>query len=89
MHLVGILFPHRWDDNIKLDIEEIEWCVDIDWIGLAEDRDKWRAVVRTVMNFGFCNVWGICVQLRIPTDALRFTSAILLYCAHRYVSPIM
>jgi hypothetical protein len=40
----------RWDDNIKLDIEEIVWCIDIDWIGLAEDRDKWLAVVRTVMN---------------------------------------
>jgi hypothetical protein len=41
---------HRWDDDIKPDIEEIVWCVDTDRIGLAEDRDKWRVFVKTVMN---------------------------------------
>jgi hypothetical protein len=36
-------------DNIKLDLGEIEWGV-IDWIGLAEDRDKWRGFVNVAMN---------------------------------------
>jgi hypothetical protein len=36
-------------DNIKMDLGEIGWCGE-DWIGLAQDRDKWRAVVNSVMN---------------------------------------
>jgi hypothetical protein len=40
---------HRWEDNIKMDFREIEWG-GIDWIGLAQDRDQWRALVNTVMN---------------------------------------
>jgi hypothetical protein len=39
----------RWIDNIKMDILEIGICV-MDWIGLAEDRYRWRALVNTVMN---------------------------------------
>jgi hypothetical protein len=40
---------HRWEDNIKMDLGEIGWgCVD--WIGLAQDRDQWRALVNMVMN---------------------------------------
>jgi hypothetical protein len=38
----------RWVDNIKIDLRDIEWN-DMDWIDLAEDRDKWRALVNTVM----------------------------------------
>ena len=41
----------RWDDNIKMDLQEVG-CGVIDWIELAEDRDRWRALVSTVMNFG-------------------------------------
>jgi hypothetical protein len=42
--------PRRgWDDNIKMDFREIEFG-DVDWIYLARDRDKWRAIVNTVMN---------------------------------------
>jgi hypothetical protein len=37
-------------DNIKMDLGEIGWGRDIDWIGLAEDRDKWKAFVNVVMN---------------------------------------
>jgi hypothetical protein len=37
-------------DNIRMDFGEIEWG-GVDWIGLARDRDKWRALVSTVMNF--------------------------------------
>jgi hypothetical protein len=39
----------RWVDNIKTDLLEIAWG-DVDWIGLAQDRDKWRALVNVVMN---------------------------------------
>jgi hypothetical protein len=40
---------HRWVDNIKTDLVERVWgCVD--WIGLAEDRNKWRALVNTVTS---------------------------------------
>ena len=41
---------HRWEDNIKMDLEEVgRGCGD--WTELAQDRDRWRAPVSTVMNF--------------------------------------
>jgi hypothetical protein len=40
---------HRWEDNIKIDLREIVFG-DMDWIHWAQDRDRWRAVVNTVMN---------------------------------------
>jgi hypothetical protein len=40
----------RWEDNIKRDLEEVgEGCGD--WMERAQDRDRWRALVSTVMNF--------------------------------------
>jgi hypothetical protein len=39
----------RWVDNIKMDLLEIGWG-SVDWIGLAQDKDKWRALVNAVMN---------------------------------------
>jgi hypothetical protein len=39
----------RWVDNIKMDLRERAWDV-LDWICLAENRDRWRALVNTVMN---------------------------------------
>jgi hypothetical protein len=39
----------RWEDNIKMDLQEVG-CVGMDWIELAEDRDRWRALVNAVMN---------------------------------------
>ena len=39
----------RWEDNIKMDLQEIG-CGVMDWIELAEDRDRWRALVNAVMN---------------------------------------
>jgi hypothetical protein len=39
----------RWVGNIKMDLLEIGWG-GVDWIDLAEDRDKWRALVNAVMN---------------------------------------
>jgi hypothetical protein len=39
----------EWADNIKMDLGEIGWG-GVDWIGLAQDRDKWRALVNSLMN---------------------------------------
>jgi hypothetical protein len=39
----------RWEDNIKMDLREVGWRV-INWINLAQDRDRWRAVVNAVMD---------------------------------------
>jgi hypothetical protein len=39
----------RWADNSKIDLLEIGWG-GVDWIGLAQNRDKWRALVNAVMN---------------------------------------
>jgi hypothetical protein len=38
----------RWEDNIKMDLQEVGWG--IDWIELAQDTDRWRALVNAVMN---------------------------------------
>jgi hypothetical protein len=40
----------RWVDNIKMNLREIERDV-MDWIDLAEDRDQWRALVNSAVNF--------------------------------------
>jgi len=40
---------HRWEDNIKMDLQEVG-CRGVDWIDLAQDRDRWRALVTEVMN---------------------------------------
>jgi hypothetical protein len=39
----------RWAESIKMDLREIGW-VCMDWIDLTQNRDKWRALVNTVMN---------------------------------------
>jgi hypothetical protein len=39
----------RWVGDIKVDLLQIGWG-SVDWIGLAQDRDKWRALVNAVMN---------------------------------------
>jgi len=39
----------RWVDNIKMDLQEVG-CVYMDWIGLAQDRERWRTLVSAVMN---------------------------------------
>jgi hypothetical protein len=49
----------RWEDNIKMNLQEVgRGCGD--WMELAQDRDRWRALVSTVMNF------------RVPQNAVDF-----------------
>ena len=49
----------RWEDNIKMDLREVERG-GLDWVKLAQDRDRWRALVNAVMN------------LRVPQNAGNF-----------------
>jgi hypothetical protein len=39
----------RWVDNIKMDILELGWA-DVEWIGLPQDRNRWRALVNSVLK---------------------------------------
>jgi hypothetical protein len=39
----------RWVDNIRMDLGEVGWG-DVDWVGLAKDRNRWRALVNSVLN---------------------------------------
>jgi hypothetical protein len=48
-----------WEDNIRMDLQEVG-CGREDWIGLAQDRDRWRALVSAVRN------------LRVPYNAGNF-----------------
>ena len=52
----------RWVDNIRMDLQE-EGCGFMDWIGLAQDRDRWRTLVSAVMN------------LRVPWNAGNFLTS--------------
>ena len=40
---------HRWEDNIKMDLQELG-CGGMDWINLAEDKDRWQALVNAIMK---------------------------------------
>jgi hypothetical protein len=40
---------HRWVDNIRMDFGEMEWG-NVNWIGLTQDRSRWRALVNSVFN---------------------------------------
>ena len=39
----------RWEDNIKMDLQEVG-CGDMDWIYLAQDRDRWRTLAKVIMT---------------------------------------
>jgi hypothetical protein len=40
---------HRWDDYIKMDLRDI-WLEGVNWIHLAQHRDQWQALVKTILN---------------------------------------
>jgi len=48
----------RWGDNIKMDLQEVDGGWE-DWMELAQDRDRWRALVSTVMNLRVPKSQGI------------------------------
>ena len=39
----------RWEDNIKMDLQEVG-CGGMDWIGMAQDRNRWSSLVNVLMN---------------------------------------
>ena len=43
---------HRWEDNFKMDLQEVGY-EGMDWIELAQDTDRWRALVSAIMNLRF------------------------------------
>ena len=43
---------HRWEDKIKMELQEVG-CGGVDWIKLAQDRDRWQALVNAVINLWF------------------------------------
>ena len=48
----------RWEDNIKMDLKEVEGGCG-DWMELAQDRDRWRTLVSTVMNLRVPKIRGV------------------------------
>jgi hypothetical protein len=40
---------HKWADNIRMDLGQVGWG-DVDWIGKAQDTNRWRALVNSVLN---------------------------------------
>jgi hypothetical protein len=53
----------RWLDNIRMDLGEVGWG-NVDWIGLAGDRNRWRALVNSVLN------------LRVPRNAGKLSTGL-------------
>jgi hypothetical protein len=53
----------RWVDNIRLDLGEVGWC-DVGWISLAKDRNRWGALVNSVL------------KLRVPWNAGKLSSGL-------------
>jgi hypothetical protein len=56
----------RWENEIRMDLREIGWG-SVEWIQLAQDSDRWRTVVNTVMNLR--------VPFVAPRCAVSFTSS--------------
>jgi hypothetical protein len=62
----------RWEDNIKMDLQEVGGSGG-DWIELAQDRDRWRALVSTVRNLQVSKMWGISSLAAEPVSLSRRT----------------
>ena len=55
-------YSRKWKDNIRMDLQEVG-CGGMDWFELAQDRDRWRALVTAVMN------------LRLPLNKGNFVTS--------------
>jgi hypothetical protein len=53
---------HRWEDVIRMDLMELGWG-SVDWIQFAQDRDRWRALVNTVMNLRVLAPRSSCIRV--------------------------
>ena len=62
----------RWEDNIKMDLQEVG-CGGMDWIKLAHDRDRSRALVNAAMNLGFHKMGGNFLTCCKPVSFSRRT----------------
>ena len=62
----------RREDNIKMDLQEVGGGCE-DWIELAQDRDRWRALVSTVMNLRVPKMRGISCLVAEPVSFSRMT----------------
>jgi hypothetical protein len=60
----------RWKDKIKMDLQAVGWW-DMDWIDLAQCRDRWRALVNAVMNLRFPYSAGNILTSCKPVNFLR------------------
>ena len=65
----------RWKDNIKMDLQEVGGDCE-DWMELAQDRDRWRALVSTVMNLRVPKIRGIS---RLAAETVSFSRRTLLH----------
>jgi hypothetical protein len=57
----------RWLDNIRMNLVEVRWG-DVDWICLAQDRDRWRALVNSILNFRFHRMLGKLSSVQTTRD---------------------
>jgi len=62
----------RWEDNIKMDLQEVGGACG-DWMELAQDRNRWRPLVSTVMNFRIPKKRGISLLAAEPVSFSRRT----------------
>jgi hypothetical protein len=62
----------RWKDTIKIDIQEVGWGI-MEWIALAHDRERWRALLNAGMNFRVAQHVGNSLAGFGPVSLLRVT----------------
>jgi len=65
----------RWEDNIKMDLQKVGGSCG-DWMELSQDRDRWRALVSTVINLRVLNMRGIS---RLAGEPVSFSRRTLLH----------
>ena len=75
----------RWENNIKMDLQEVgRGCGD--WMDLAQDTDRWRALVGTVMNIRAPKMRGIS---SLAAEPVSFSRRTLLLGGKQYISPLV